>query len=219
MKTIIAAVLIILFTGTLGFAQEEKTGEEVQTLFGSGAKITGWFIDINNSYSQLNGRNAHLPGMAGGVIMNQNFKIGLIGKSLTCNKTYLKYDDILDEPVYLVGGHGGLYLEASPIDNKVVHISIPVILGAGGAEYHSVQTYPEFDDDDEFELDYSHRQMSTSPYWVVEPGANIEVNVAGFMRLFAGYSYRWMMGLNLANTDSKAFNGSNFNFGIRFGKL
>jgi hypothetical protein len=39
------------------------------------------------------------------------------------------------------------------------------------------------------------------------------------MRLYAGYSYRWMMGLKLENTDANAFNGSNFNFGIRFGKF
>ena len=217
MKTIITTVLLTLFSCAMGYAQTENNETQVQTIFGSGAKVTGWFIDFNNSYSQLNGHNAHLPGLAGGVIVNRNFKIGLIGKSLTCHETYLKYDDIFDEPVYLVGGHAGLFLEASPIDNKVVHISIPFVIGGGGAEYLSAETYPEIDDDGE--MDYCQRQMSTSPYWVVEPGANIEVNVTGFMRLYAGYSYRWMMGLNLANTESNAFNGSNFNFGIRFGKF
>ena len=217
MKTIITTVLIILFAGSFGYAQDEKTDDEVQTLFGSGAKVTGWFIDFNNSYSKLNGHNAHLPGFAGGVIMNKNFKLGLIGKSLTCHETYLQYDDIFEEPVYLVGGHGGLFFEASPIDNKTVHISIPFVIGFGGAEYHSVNSYPEIDDDGE--LEDCHLKMSTSPYWVVEPGVNVEVNVTGFMRLYAGYSYRWMMGLNLENTNANAFNGSNFNFGIRFGKL
>lgn len=217
MKTIISTVLIILFTGALGFAQEEKTGENVNTLFGNGAKVTGWFIDLNNSYSKINGQNSHLPGIAGGIIVNRNFKIGLIGKTLTCHESYLQYDDIFDEPVNLVGGHAGLLLEASPIENRIVHISIPFIIGGGGAEYRSKETYPDVEDFDEF--DYSHRQMSTSPYWIIEPGANVEVNVTGFMRLYAGYSYRWMMGLKLENTESNAFNGSNFNFGIRFGKF
>lgn len=217
MKTIIATVLFILFTGALGFAQDEKTGDEVQTLFGTGAKATGWFIDFNNSYSKLNGYNSHLPGFAGGVIVNRNFKIGLIGKSLTCNETYLQYDDIFDEPVYLVGGHGGLFLEASPIDNKIVHVSFPLVIGAGGAKYLTVENYPETDEDGI--LHNCKQQMSSSPYWALEPGANIEVNLTGFMRLYAGYSYRWMMGLKLENTDANAFNGSNFNFGVRFGKF
>lgn len=217
MKTIIATVLIMLFTGALALAQDEKTGSEVQTLFGNGAKVTGWFIDFNNSISELNGHNAYLPGFAGGIIMNRNFKIGLIGKSLSYYDTYLQYDNIFEEPVYLVGGHGGLFLEASPIDNKVVHISIPLVIGAGGAEYLSKGAYPEFVDDGELETCQQH--LSSSPYWVVEPGANVEVNVSGFMRLYAGYSYRWTMGLNIANTTANALNGSNFNFGIRFGKF
>lgn len=217
MKTIIATVLIILFTGVLGYAQEEKTGDGAESLFGNEAKVTGWFIDLNNSYSKLNEQNAHLPGLAGGVIVNKNFKIGLIGKSLTCHETCLQYDDVLDEPVYLVGGHAGLFLEASPIDNRVVHFSVPFIVGIGGVEYRSKEIYPDVED--EGELDYCHRQMSTSPYWIIEPGANIEVNVTGFMRLYTGYSYRWMMGVKLENTKGNAFNGSNFNFGIRFGKF
>ena len=217
MKTIIATFLITLITCAPGYAQTENNEFETQTIFGSGAKVTGWFIDFNNTFSQLNGQNGYMPGFAGGIIMNRNFKIGLIGKTIDSHETSLQFDDIFDEPVYLVGGHGGLFLEASPIDNKVVHISIPFIIGCGTAEYISKDLYPEIEDGDE--MDYCRKQMSTSPYWVVEPGANIEVNVTGFMRLYAGYSYRLMMGLKLANTESNALNGSNFNFGIRFGKF
>jgi hypothetical protein len=217
MKTIITTVLLTLLTCASGFAQTENYENEVQTLFSSGAKVTGWWVDLNNSYSKLNEQNAHMPGIAGGVIMNNNFKIGLIGKSLTCHETYLQYDDIFDEPVYLVGGHGALYFEASPIDNKALHISFPFIIGGGEAEYISKDLYPEFED--EGEIDYERKHMSSSPYWIAEPGVNVEVNVTGFMRLYAGYSYRWLMGLNLENTPHNALNGSNFNFGIRFGKL
>ena len=217
MKTISTTVLIILFTCLLGFAQEEKNGFEKQTLFGDRAKITGWYVDLNSTYSQINGENTFMPGLGGGIIVNSNFKIGLIGKTLTYHDTYLKFEDIFDEPVYLVGGHGGLFFEATAFDNKVVHLGIPLILGVGGAEYYSKQTYPEMDDDGE--IDCNRRKVSTSPYWVVEPGVNVEVNVTNFMRLYAGYSYRWAMGLKLENTESNALNGSNFNFGIRFGKF
>lgn len=41
MKTIIATFLITLFTCALGYAQTENNSDEVQTLFGSGAKVTG----------------------------------------------------------------------------------------------------------------------------------------------------------------------------------
>lgn len=217
MKTIITTVLLTLFTCALGYAQTENTENEVQTIFGGGAKVTGWFIDFGTSYSKLNGETAHLPSFGGGVLINDKFKIGLIGKTLSCHDAYLQYDNLFDEPVNLVGGYGGLFFEASPIDNKLVHISFPLIAGAGGAEYITVNTYPEMEDDGE--MDYCRRSKSFSPYWVLEPGANIEVNVTGFMRIYAGYSYRWMLGLNLENTSHSALNGSNFNFGVRFGKL
>jgi hypothetical protein len=217
MKTIITTVLITLFICTQGYAQTENNENEVQTIFGSGAKVTGWFIDFGSSYSKLNGETAHLPSFGGGVLMNDKFKIGLMGKTLSYHDTYLQYDNLFDEPVNLVGGYGGLFFEASPIDNKLVHISFPLIAGAGGAEYLTVTKYPEMDDDGE--TDYCTRSESFSSYWVVEPGANVEVNVTRFMRLYAGYSYRWMLGLELANTESNALNGHNFNFGVRFGKL
>jgi hypothetical protein len=217
MKTIITTVLFTLFIFAQGYAQTENTENEVQTIFGSGAKVTGWFIDFGTSYSKLNGETAHLPSLAGGVLMNDKFKLGLMGKTLSCHETYLQYDNLFDEPVNLVGGYGGLFFEASPIDNKLVHISFPLIAGAGGAEYLTVNKYPEMDDDGE--PDYCSRSESFSSYWVIEPGVNVEVNVTGFMRIYAGYSYRWMMGLDLENTSHSALNGSNFNFGVRFGKL
>jgi hypothetical protein len=217
MKTIITTVLLTFFAWTQVFAQTRNNVNEVQTLFGGGAKVTGWFIDFGTSYSKLNGQTTYLPSFGGGVLMNEKFKIGLMGKTLSCHETYLQYDNLFDEPVYLVGGYGGLFFEASPIDNKLIHISFPLIAGAGGAEYLTVNTYPEMEDEDE--LDYCRRRQSFSPYWVIEPGANIEVNVTGFMRIYAGYSYRWLLGLDLDNTLHSALNGSNFNFGVRFGKL
>lgn len=69
MKTIITTVLFTLFTCAMGYAQTENNENEVKTLFGSSAKVTGWWVDLNNSYSQLNGQNAHLPGISGGVII------------------------------------------------------------------------------------------------------------------------------------------------------
>ncbi len=39
------------------------------------------------------------------------------------------------------------------------------------------------------------------------------------MKFYAGYSYRWTIGLNLENTASTALNGSSFNFGVKLGKF
>jgi hypothetical protein len=221
MKTIFIAAMLFVATGFAGFAQDETYEDEPQTIFSTGSKVTGWFVEFSNSYTSLNGEYTNMPGFAGGVVMNRNFSIGLIGKSLSWYPTYLKYDNVLDEPVYLEGGYGGLYLVASPIEKKVLHITFPLVIGAGGAAYVSQEQYPDIDDFEDMDdlYDYDHCTLSSSPYFIVEPGANVELNVTGFMKLYAGYSYRWLMGLNLENTASTALNGSSFNFGVKFGKF
>jgi len=218
MKTIFIATILFVVATLNGFSQDSNQQKDPQTLFSNGSKVTGWFIEFSNSYTTLNGKNTYMPGFAGGIVMNRNFSIGLIGKSLSWYPTHLKFTNVMDEPAYLEGGYGGLFLVASPMANKVFHISFPMIAGAGGAVYMSQLEYPDLDDFDDFG-DFCHRSLSSSPFFVVEPGVNAEINVTGFMKLYAGYSYRWLMGLNLDNTSGNAFNGSNFNFGVRFGKF
>lgn len=218
MRTIYFATLLLVATSFCGFAQHTENKEEPQTIFSTGSKITGWFIEFNNASTTLNGKYAFMPGIAGGIVMNRNFSVGLIAKSVSWYPTHLKFTDVMDEPAYLEGGYGGLYLVASPIDKKVLHITFPVIAGAGGAVYMSQLRYPELDDIEDLG-DFEHITLSSSPFFVVEPGVNAELNVTGFMKVYAGYSYRWLMGLNLDNTSGNAFNGSNFNFGVRFGKF
>jgi len=216
MKTIFAFFSLTFIVVTSVFAQEEYNTPVNQSLFSNGARITGWFIDFSNAYTILNGNYSHLPGFSGGVTMNRNFKIGFFGKSLTCHETYLEFNNLFSEPVYLVGGYGGLLLESSPLDNKVFHLTFPFQIGAGGAEYLSKEKYPDLEEIDEF--DFCRRHVASSPFWTFEPGASLECNITGFMRIYAGYSYRWFFGMNLENTHRNAFNGSNFNFGIKFGK-
>jgi len=222
MKTTFLTFAIIPIFFAFSSAQNEENFYEPQTLFPGGTRVTGWFIDFTNSYSEINGKNSYLPGFAGGMVMNHNFRLGLAGKSLNCYETYLRYDNLFDEPVYLEGGYGGLYLEFSPIEDKVIHLTFPVIIGGGGASYLTKEKYPEndFDDDDwNWDWDFKRKELSTSPFFVIEPGVNVEVNITRFMKLHSGFSYRWTAGLDLQHTSGNAFNGSNLNLGLKFGKF
>ena len=100
---------------------------------------------------------------------------------------------------------------------RIIHITFPVTVGGGGASYFSKANYPEVDDD--FEIDFKHKELSASPFLVLEPGINLEMNVTGFLKLAAGYSYRRLYGLRLENTNYNALNGGSFNLGLRIGKF
>ena len=202
-----------------GFAlsQDYYRNDEPRTLMGSNSKITGWFVSLENSFSQVNEKYTALPGFSFGMVVNRSLQIGLIGKSFSWYETYLKFDNVMSEPCYLNGGYGGLYVDANTHAGKLIHVSFPFIIGGGGASYLSVNKYPELED--EGEIDYSRRELAVSPFFVLEPGVNVEMNVTGFMKVYSGVSYRWINGLRLENTSNHAFDGVNFNLGIRFGKF
>jgi len=217
MKTLIFTSILTLMLSSFALAQDDYRNRETQSLLGGNSKITGWFISMDNSFSQLNDKNASLPGFSFGMVINRSFHLGLIGKSFSWHETYLKFNDVLSEPVYLNGGYGGLYLDANTNAGKILHISFPVIIAGGCASYMSVNKYAELDEDGQ--IDYSSQELASSPFFVVEPGINLEMNITGFMKAYTGLSYRWINGLDLENTSSRAFSGMNFNVGLRFGKF
>jgi hypothetical protein len=151
------------------------------------------------------------------MVINQSFQLGLIGKSFSWHETNLKYDNVMNEPCYLNGGYGGLYFDANPFSGKILHLSFPIIIAGGEANYLSINEYPELEDDGE--IDYSKKVLASSPFFVLEPGLNIELNITGFMKVYTGASYRWINGMNLENTANHAFDGFNINVGLRLGKF
>lgn len=218
MKTIITTVLMgLLFAGTVNAQKESDNNEDYQSFFMSSSKVTGWFFEMNSSASHLNSKYTRLPGFSGGFVMNKSMYVGLRAKSFSWHETYLDFNNVLSEDCYLNGGYAGLYLESGIESNKLFHLTIPVTIGGGGAAYISKARYPELED--EFELDLSRKELSASPFLVFEPGVNLEMNVTGFLKLAAGYSYRWLYGLRLENTRHNALNAGSFNVGLRLGRF
>jgi hypothetical protein len=56
-------------------------------------------------------------------------------------------------------------------------------------------------------------------FFVLEPGVEIEMNVARFMRISIGGSYRLTSKLDLMNTDPNALRGFSGNLSLKFGKF
>lgn len=216
MKTIkLFMVVVAILHVNLNFGQDNMN-KETRNLFMSDSKVTGWFVGTSGTFTGVNELNSWMPGFTGGVMIDRNIKIGLDVRSFSWHETWLEFDNILSEPCYLNGGYAGLYIEPSLHPDKIVHLSFPLTIGGGGAVYLSKEKYPETDEN---ELDYSRKELDSSPFFVIEPGVSLELNVTGFMRIYTGVSYRWLAGLNLENTGKNAFNSPNLNIGIRFGKF
>jgi hypothetical protein len=212
-------IFAMLFIAILVNAQEEQNtkNDEINTVFGKDGKTKiGWFIGIDPGYTQFDGRDVWLGGISVGMVIDHNFTLGLLGRGWT-NHNGMFYPQVTDTVgAYLEGGYGGLLLEYTLFPKSAVHLTFPVIIGAGGASYLTEEQYDEWDED---EWDHSNKTLDTDCFFTIEPGVRAEVNILKFMRLNAGISYRYVGGLDLINTSSNLMNNFTATVGLKFGKF
>lgn len=215
MKKIFTIVLVALFV-QVGFAQEEgkekekvKKGEDINTLFTKdNLKITGGYISpeikVGNVYEDM----SIFIGGKMGFTFNRKFTLGLAVYGLANNSNFMDSRYSTTEPLRIGMVYGGLAMEYTLFSNKVVHFTIPVVVGAAGV-------YVYEDNDNFFENDYN--EIENSAAFVVEPGVNVEVNIFKFMRLDLGVGYRYVAETDLYYLVDKDLTDLTFNASFKFG--
>jgi hypothetical protein len=224
---IILAVLLINHTGV--FAQNtdkvvqdpekivkdtetpEKPKHEINTLFGGmgkGIYISGYGA-FTGSYARIKGQDAFLPGFRAGLILD-NFVIGASGTGLSHPNKRSDFGDnsYTDGKDYVNFGYGGGLIEYYFFPKKLVHFSIGTTIGGGGLSFSKHKD----DDDDDHD-----NKSGTDKFFVVEPEANIFVNLARFCRVGVGGSYRYIKGLDNETYKDKHFSGANVKVIAAFG--
>lgn len=212
MKKLIFFLGLFLLMDAAIFAQgtsDSTAPKEMKTLFGN--NIThGGYGGIMVNYSVIDGSDAILVGARGAWIINHSLGIGIAGYGFT-NNIYI--DDIIDgAEVFLAGGYGGLLIEPIILPKSPVHISVPILIGAGGMAliqdyYYTSGSYPEY---------YS---VDENAFFVVEPGLEVEFNMVKFMRLALAVTYRHTEGLDLYKTDPHVLDGWSGGITFKFGKF
>jgi hypothetical protein len=194
-----------------------KNSNEMKTLFGKDGKpAVGWFIGLDQGYTQFDTRDVWVCGLNFGMIIDHQLTIGLSGNGWN-NRKGMFYEDVTEtEGAYLEGGYGGLLLAYTLFPESAVHVTFPVLIGGGGASYVSDYEIPEWDED---EWDSEHYVLDDDVFFVIEPGVRAEVNLLRFMRLDAGVSYRYTDGLQLLNTSENLMNNFTATVGLKFGKF
>ncbi|MCK5170004.1 MAG: outer membrane beta-barrel protein [Bacteroidales bacterium] len=210
MKKIFTILLLALFV-QVSFAQEEETkekrGSDINTIFSEeNLKFTGGFIGPEFKVSDTYDDYGLLIGGRIGAIINDNFLIGIGGYGLTTKSTFPMNNDI-----YRISmGYGGLAMEYTLFRKKAIHFSIPVMVGAGGYSFYE-------DDSNDFWNNYN--EIDNSAAFIVEPGVNIELNLAKFIKFSVGASYRLVYGTNFDVVDitNEELSDLSFNASFKFG--
>ena len=123
------------------------------------------------------------------------------------------YDAVAGKDLFLTGGYGGLYIEPILFPKLPVHLSFPTLFGAGGITYVS--------DRHNFDTDFIE---DSEVFLLIEPSAEIELNLTKFFRLAMGASYRFPTPFNIGLTgssiaDAKSLKGVSYLMTFKFGKF
>ncbi len=199
MKRIAMVVLLVMAATLLAHAQE-------QTLLGEGKMEYGGYGGPVVKFTSINGNAAVLVGGKGGWIINHTFILGGAGYGLV-NNVDARVASPLGEP-YVDFGYGGLTLEGIVCSDQLVHLSVETLIGGGTVGFRNDWTNYDRHDDRTYD-----------GVFVLEPGVNVQLNVASWFRADIGGSYRYVSGVSIpasSNADLRGFAGS---LSLRFGKF
>lgn len=182
----------------------------IQTLTGPEHNL-GFYIGFHSEYSQIAGYDAFGAGCTFAMIANHGLAIGFSGKGFFSEP----YDRIpgSNTSYSYTGGYGGFLIEPILFPKYPVHVSFPILLGAGGIARSILTNY---------NYPYDHTDVyveDAEAFFIAEPGVELEFNVARWLRFGLGASYRFTTTFEPSVFDSNPMNGFTGGFSLKFGKF
>lgn len=208
-------MLVLLMASSFTFAQDsikqvkkEKNKDEIRSIFSHPEK--GGFFSLNAGITSITDQQQLMAGMRFGITLDHWFSYGLGGNILVTQPTY---DNLIsNKTLKLEMGYAGLFVEPCIGPKMPFHFSFPILVGIGTAFYldNANQNYN------------NHNGMVTVDndiFYIIEPGAEIELNFTKHTRICLGVKFRFTSDLQLINTSSDAFDGLLYGLTIKLGKF
>ncbi len=220
MKKIAAIIAIVALAMPVVMGQEgekesptekqKRRPGEVQTVFNPNSG-SGGYGAFTVGYTQINGRDALLMGGRGEWVIGHGFGLGLGGYGFVNDPVYNTTNDL---NYSVAGGYGGLMMEPILFGWFPVHLSFPILIGAGGISSFSYVT----DWNDPYEY-YPANFEEAVAFFVAEFGMEIEFNLVRFFRLAIFGSYRYTPDINMVFAEPDAMRGWSAGMTFKFGSL
>lgn len=226
-KSIITFALAFLFSAFL-FAQEGD--EEMRLLFhkkdkpGKEKIANGGYGSFSLGWTQIDKKNSALFGGRIAWIANHHFALGLAGYGFASD--FYDGDTYNPSDYFLGGGYGGIHFEPIIAPMSPVHVSFPILLGAGGVTAAPPGNWDRYDQN----YHYDNYYYDSDFFFVFQPGVEVEFNIVKFFRVAIGGSYRLTDGINLQykylddnnieqsiTVDKNALNAFSANITFKFG--
>jgi len=210
-RIILSALLALLFSSS--FSQDPEMeyykSKEIKTILGRN-RSGGVYTAFSGGYSVIDDNHAVLFGGRFGWLAGHSVGVGL-GATGFINEFH--YEQSLDREVFLAGGYGGLYIEPILFPRLPVHLSFPILFGAGGISYVSKESRMN-----------ENLIEDSEAFLLIEPAAEIELNLTRFFRLAVGASYRFPTSFDVGlsgtpSVNAESIKGMSYTIALKFGKF
>jgi len=211
-------ILLILASASGIMAQKymdtnDPKDEEVKSLLSKKNDLNA-FGAADLKIGDLKGERGLLVGAYGGFIINRRYLFGVAGYGLVTN---VEFEGTVPgqteiKQLNLHGGYGGVLIGGTIAPRELIHISIPIVLGAGSLEVVDKDFFINNPADSEFTVE-------NSVFFVAEPGIEVEFNITKYFRLGAGMTYRYVSGTELENVEDEDISGTTAMISFRFGRF
>lgn len=231
-KFILSAIFLGLFSfqtrsqeqvadGKPAKIKPEKQPSEMRTIFGNchGKIDNGVYAGLSLGYSTIDGKDAMVFGGRAGWVIDHHFTLGISANCFFNNLNGEYHLQPTEKNYRLGGGYLGVFLEPIIAPNNPVHVSFPIIFGLGGAAV--------MDRNKNYDKDPNYNNTTSSPFFVCEPGVDVEFNLLKFFRLALNASYRHTSdihlnyyspnGLTHFNIPADALRGMSYGVTLKFG--
>lgn len=193
-------LMIIFFFAAAGLTQAQE-----KTLL-SGKIEHGGFGGPVVKFTQIDDQFGVLVGGRGGWIIDHAIVLGFGGYGLSNEvrgeNTFAGFDQNLNF------GYGGFEMEYIINSDELMHFTFYTLIGAGGVNYR---------------LDADITDINWDPavdsFFILEPAANIELNLTSFFRLNFGIGYRIVSGVEEYNLNDEALSGVSGVLNFKFGSF
>lgn len=194
----------------------ESRSQQVQTVFsGSKIKRSGGYAAISNKFTTINGDFANMPEIYGGWFINSKF---LIGAELAATTNFIPsaaFNNSSDKKISYQYGQFDLMTEYVFASNKKVHFAVNLINGAGFTLQYDRTDWDDWDNYDDWNDDHTNAKF----FYVIEPGAQVEINLLKWMRISPGISYRKTFGAKGNGLNDGDLSNISYNMSLKFGRF
>ncbi|UYQ94285.1 hypothetical protein MKQ68_04160 [Chitinophaga horti] len=205
MKKFILGLAMLAAAGS-AIAQEKM--ETLSTPKNGGKMRVGGYGAPTIHFTPFADKFAIMMGGNAGVMLNSRIMLGAGGYALV-NDIESPRVNVDDPTRYWNFWYSGFVAEYTFNSNKLFHWGAGALIG-GGAVAKGVRWKPDSDSD---------RWIDQSGFFAAEPYANVEINVATFLRIGVGASYRFIQGSSTPGISDSDMSGPAAHVTLKAGRF